>query len=169
LPEEIRHALAEAVGELSIPGRRVPPSNWHITLRFLGFIDETVFERFLNGLGDMETQGAFRVGLSGLGAFPNPRRAAVVWAGIGRGVDALTHLAEMTEEAAGRAGVAPEERPFHPHLTLSRVRPPEDVTDLMTSQGPLLDWVCDRVIVYESKHGKGGAVYEPLETFLLRR
>lgn len=164
LPTEIRMALADRVSRLDIPGRLAPSQNWHITLRFLGGVDEVTYERFLASLSDVGRTEAFRVHLSRFGAFPRVSRATVVWVGLDDGSDQLGLLNEMAEEAATGAGLGGEERPFHPHVTLSRVRPPADARHL---ENELLDlgWTCDRLIVYRSHLGGGPARYEPLETF----
>ncbi len=168
LPPEVRLALEDALGGLEIPGKLVPPENWHLTLRFLGSIDEVVYERFLSRLAGVEAKDAFAVHLDHIGAFPKPRRATVVWVGLDRGVEDLGQLNAIAEEAAQAAGLVGEERPYHPHLTLARVRPPRDVTAL-TATELNLGWTVDRVVVYRSLPGKGGARYEPLETFELIR
>jgi 2'-5' RNA ligase len=153
---------------VEIPGKVAPPENWHITLRFLGTVDVVTYERFLGGLSPVGEVPAFRVSVEGLGAFPNPRNATVVWAGLGGGMAGLARLNEIAEEAARGAGLAAEERPFRPHLTLSRVRPPADTRHLDGS-GPKVGWRCEEVVVYLSRTGSGGARYEPLETFPLAR
>lgn len=165
LPPEVRMALADALDPVAIPGRVAPPENWHITLRFLGTVDQMTYERFLAGL-DVEGREPFRVQLGGVGVFPNARRATVVWVGIEKGGPELAALNAVAEEAALLAGLEPEERPFHAHLTLARVRPPADIRDL---EGLMVDlgWRCDRITVYRSRPGRGGARYEPLETVRL--
>ncbi len=123
-PPELVVALADQLSPISLPGRPVPPANWHITLRFVGRVDEVTYERWLGALDEISSE-ACRVSVQGLGAFPQPRRATVLWAGVESA--GLGDLAEAVEEAAQRAGIAAEERPFRPHLTLARVRPPADV------------------------------------------
>jgi 2'-5' RNA ligase len=164
LPNEVRQALVERIAGLDIPGKLAPPENWHLTLRFLGAVDDVTFDRFLAGLAPVEEVRSFRVRLTGYGAFPNPRRSTVVWTGVDEGVNELTRLNEMAEEAAQAAGLSPEERPYHPHVTLSRVRPPANSEHLLGEDLDLA-WRCDRVVVYESRLGGGTARYEPLETF----
>jgi 2'-5' RNA ligase len=109
------------------------------------------------------SQYSFPISLQGFGAFPNPRKATVFWAGIGRGASDVSLLNELVEEAAVSAGLIPEERPFHPHLTLSRIRPPADVRDLIDEDLDL-GWRCDRLVTYRSHLGKGSARYEPLDS-----
>lgn len=163
LPPDVRFALAERIAEMPIPGKVGPEQNWHVTLRFLDVIDRVTYERFLSGLERLGEQFSFPIALDGFGAFPNPRKATVFWAGIGRGAADISLLNELAEEAAVSAGLVPEERPFHPHLTLSRIRPPADVRELVDEE---LDfgWRCDRVVVYRSHLGRGPARYEPLDS-----
>lgn len=159
--------IAEGIRELDIPGRLSPIENWHITLRYLGRVEQVTYERFLGGLSAVGECRRFKVGLGGIGAFPNPRRATVVWAGVDRGSEQLEDLAAIAEDAAQGAGLPAEDRPFHPHLTLARVRPPADVTALVGEPVPAR-WFVDRVIVFRTVAGRGGARYEPLESVPLR-
>ena len=159
-------ALAEQVRDLDIPGKVAPVENWHLTLRFLGKVDQVTYERFLVGLQRIEEQASFPISVDRFGAFPRAKRATVVWAGIDRGESELSKLNEIAEDAAVGAGLTAEERPFHPHITLARVRPPMDVRWL--EQEPVdVRWECDRVVVFQSHLGAGPARYEPLETFEL--
>ncbi len=168
LPVETRLALSDRIGSFEIPGTLAPQENWHLTLRFLGTIEQVTLERFLSGLGEVCSESAFTVALGNFGAFPNPKRATVVWLGVRTGGRSMERLNRITEEAAVGAGMAPEERPFHPHVTLARVRPPADVRPLVGEE-IRLGWVCDRVVVFRSHLGGGPARYEPLETFALTR
>lgn len=170
LPAEVRLALDEKLGRHMIPGQVAPPENWHLTLRFLGDVDEVTYQRIVAELDSADLGQRFRVGLGGLGAFPNPKRATVLWVGVAHGVDELSELALTTEEAAQTVGLPPEERPFRPHLSLSRIRPPVDVSRLIGSFGDTgIGWRCETMVVYRSHLGSGGARYEPLEIFNLRR
>lgn len=162
LPREIRFVLNEIVSGMAIPGRVVPPDNWHITLRFLDVVDRVTYERYLMAL-DPPAETAFQIGLDGFGAFPRPGKATVFWAGVGKGATQLAVLNEQAEEAALSAGLSPEERPFHPHLTLARIRPPADV-GAKVDEELALSWRCERLVLYRSHLGRGGATYEPLDS-----
>lgn len=132
----------EAVAELThhldgvpLPGRPVPPPNWHVTLRFAGQVDAVTYERWLAALDEALLPEPFTATVAGFGAFPKARRATVLWLGV-RG-EGLAELAASVDEAAAQAGLGNEERPFRGHLTLARLRPPADVTGL-TGDEP--DW-----------------------------
>lgn len=159
-------ALARQIEDLDIPGKVAPAQNWHLTLRFLGKVDQVTFERFLAGLQQVEDESSFPISVDRFGAFPRAKRATVVWVGVDKGESRLSILNGIAEEAAVSAGLEPEDRPFHPHITLSRVRPPADVRWL-EAQEVDLRWRCDRVVVFRSHLGGGPARYESLETFHL--
>lgn len=170
LPAEVRLALEEKLRQHQLPGQVAPPENWHLTLRFLGDVDEVTYQRFVAELDQVDLGERFRVALRGLGAFPNPKRATVLWVGVSQGGDELGELALTAEEAAQAAGLSPEERPFRPHLTLSRLRPQVDVSGLIEEIGDTgIGWRCETMVVYRSHLGSGPARYEPLEIFDLRR
>lgn len=149
--------------ETALPGRPVPPENWHLTLRFLGDLESVQLERFLGALEEEDLGEAFQVRLSGVGAFPKPGRAAVLWLGVTTGADRLSEIAEACEEAAVTAGLPVEDRPFRPHLTLSRIRPPQDVRGLVDSPPPpAVSFAADAVTVFRSHLG-GVPRYEEID------
>ena len=163
-------ALADRLGRVPLAGKVVPPENWHITLRFLGHTEEVSYERFLAALDLSDLGAPFGIGLGGMSAFPRVARATVIWLAVTKGQDRLDDLAAETEEAARTAGFNPEDRPFRPHLTLSRVRPAQDVSRLVEQfPGAGVDWRCRSIVVYRTRPGRGGVRYEPLETFSLTR
>lgn len=168
LSDLARGDVVAALDGFAIPGSLVRPAGWHLTLRFLGSADEVATDRVTAAVAQSPLGAGFVMTIAGLGAFPNPRRATVIWLGVTRGEDRLTELAELCEEAAQSAGFPPEDRPFHPHLTLSRVRPAENVADLLASEPPPpIRTTVDRVTLFRSHLGRGGAVYEPIEEFPL--
>ena len=79
LPDEVRMALAEHVGAIDLPGKVVPPQNWHITLRFLGWTGEVAYDRLLAALDNANLGRQFDLELGEIGAFPGP--AARRWYG----------------------------------------------------------------------------------------
>ena len=169
-PPEARAALDAWIRPLAIPGRVVPVENWHITLRFVGQVDEVTSDRLLASLSAADLGSPFKVELGSLGAFPNPRRATVAWVAVAAGEDRLGELSEAVEDACEAAGLDPEERPFRSHLTVSRIRPAEDISSLVAGcESSNVGWRCDRVTVFESHLGRGHPRYEPLEFFELGR
>ena len=167
-PHEVRLALIDQISHLPIPGRLVPPDNWHITLRFLGEVDEVACERYAAAIDQCDLGPDFPLRIDHLGAFPKPSKANVVWAGVDRGQQRLFQLAEIADERAMDVGIVGEERPFRPHLTLSRVRPQVSVADLMDEELDVL-WRVDGLVLFRTLPGRGTVRYEPLEAFSLSR
>ncbi len=167
-PPEVRVAVAEHLARHPLPGAPVPAENLHFTLRFLGDIDPVSFDRLLGALDEVTLPAPFGVVLGGLGAFPKPRQATVMWLGVTAGGDALEDLQLSVEDACEDAGLGREERPFRPHVTVSRVRPPADVRSLIADTPPLdLRSRIHEVVVLRSRLGGGAPRYEPLERFPL--
>jgi 2'-5' RNA ligase len=169
--DDARAALAALLDEAAprgLPGRPVPPANWHLTLRFLGDVAEVRCERLLAALDAADLGEPFTVRWGGLGAFPRAARATVLWVGADRGSGEMVEVAGAVETAARDAGFPAEERPFRTHLTLSRIRPHQDVTPLVEGVEPFgVSMPVDRVVVYRSHLGRGPARYEEFEEFPL--
>ncbi len=167
LDDDSRHALATFVSggdKPEIPGQRVPAENWHITLRFLGRSTQVQQDKVLAELDQGLDHDPFAIGFGGLGTFPYPRKATVVWLAVAAGGDDLVDLAVSCERAAVAAGYDPEERPFHPHLSLSRVRPPQDLTALVDDYPRFPGRLpVTAVVLYESITGSGTTVYRELD------
>lgn len=166
--EDVRGALEEHLREEELPGRPVPPGSWHLTLRFLGETPPEALARLREALEAEELGSRAAVTFGRLGAFPRPDRASVLWLGVEEGADALRALAERAEEAARSAGFPAETRPFTPHLTLARIRPPRDVRGLVERVPPFPERLpVDAVVLFRSRLGGGPARYEEVERFPL--
>jgi 2'-5' RNA ligase len=126
LPADLRAALARLEqGERSSGDgwKWVKPDLLHITLRFLGEISPKEVENARVALREAAAQlAAFEFSVEGLGVFPSPQRARVLWAGVDAGREKLVDLAERISQALSARGFPPEDRPFTPHLTLARAR-----------------------------------------------
>lgn len=128
LPDDVRQRLATAIERLRphVAGVAwVAASNLHVTLKFLGRVDD----RRVGALADalraaVEDQPSFDVGVRGLGAFPSPTRPRVLWAGLDDDVGGLDALAERVDVCCAGLGFPREARPFAAHVTLGRVREP---------------------------------------------
>jgi 2'-5' RNA ligase len=173
LSADERQGLAAALTEASpgprVPGRRVHPDNWHITLRFLGPIDDATCERVVHELEETLDARRGRVRCSGLGAFPRTSRASVMFAAVDDGDDLVGSLAAQCETACREVGLEPEERPHVPHVTLARIRPPRDVRRLIETFGEFSIWLAiDEITLMRTVQGEGGVRYEPESSFPLR-
>jgi 2'-5' RNA ligase len=173
LPGDARERLAahlrDALGGRALPGRAVAPASWHLTLRFLGDTPPAQRADVGRAMAESDPGDSFTLGFGGLGAFPRPARATVLWLGVEEGAERLGTLAAVAEEAARRAGFAAEERPFSAHLTLARIRPAQDVRPLLERVPSFRERIrVDAVVLFRSHLGPGGARYEAVERFPLR-
>jgi 2'-5' RNA ligase len=151
----------------------VRPENLHLTLKFLGQVEE---DR-IGAIGEAIAAAAAGLGpvhlvFQGLGAFPRPREARVVWIGLSHGSEALTGLQARIEAALESLGFAREARPFTAHLTLGRVRGPARREQLARAiiEAPteaLGEMVLDRIELMQSNLSAGGARYSILQSFPL--
>jgi 2'-5' RNA ligase len=167
LAEEVRATLVQHLGPGRLPGRPVSSSNWHLTVRFLGDTDQLMEEKLTAGLDQSDLGAGFDIALGEMGAFPRPARATVLWLAVDEGMDRLVELNEVCEEAAQVAGFPPEERPYSPHLTLSRIRPDQDVRPVIAQYQPApLRWRATTLVLFRSL-SSGGLHYDPIERFEL--
>jgi 2'-5' RNA ligase len=125
LPDALRARLSVEVGRLRGVARDVAwvaESNLHVTLKFLGQIDAARVEPIGDALAAVAARTApFELAVRGLGAFPTPARARVLWAGLEPAAP-LAALADDVDAALAALGFARESRPFAAHVTLGRVR-----------------------------------------------
>lgn len=91
----------------------------HLTLGFFGNVAAELDSRFREKLSLIEF-GAFFLLVLGLGAFPAKGAPKILWIGVGRGHPHLFQIHKRVQEAALSAGLEPELRPWHPHITLAR-------------------------------------------------
>jgi len=171
-PEAVLDAVAASVA----PARSVPVGlrweereRYHVTVQFLGPVPRLapVVEALAAAVAGRE---AFRFRLGGAGAFPKPGRARVVWIGAAVGGDGLVALAGAVAGALGPLGYEAEQRPFHPHLTVARLKVPDNVADVLAAiaPGPLGDaFTVAELVLYQSRLSPKGPTYTALGRFPL--
>ena len=169
LPEKIQADIFAAAQELS---RRLPQlgvkwsrkvENLHITVKFLGQIDETKIAALAEDLARaVAPLPRFRLELRGMGAFPSPRKANVVWAGLEEGARALKAVAEAVDGVGDRFGFPREQRPFTGHVTVGRSKgrgvDARAALDAFAGRAFGATTV-EEVHVYESRLGGEGSTY----------
>lgn len=119
LPDEVKKEIAGISGNL--PGARwVPGAQLHLTLRFIGEVDDSTFQAVKTALVQVSCT-PFSLRLRGVGHFPPGKQARVLWVGMEES-RRLLELQERVEAALSAAGIAPDERRFSPHITIARLR-----------------------------------------------
>jgi 2'-5' RNA ligase len=174
LPDDLRARLAREVDAL---GPRAPGVTWvaaenlHVTLKFLGGVDDARLDEVRAALARGATAPAFDVDVRGLGAFPSITRARVLWAGTAAS-PAFTRLAADVDRALATLGFAAEARGFTPHVTLGRVREPRPNPALASALQAAATRAygllrVDRVALMRSDLSPRGARYTELAAFPL--
>lgn len=148
---------------------------WHVTLAFMPDVRERSLDDLVARLGRAAARRTpFPAAVAGGGAFPNPARAKVLYAGLDLRPDGeeLRRLATGARAAANKAGAEAGGGRFRPHLTLARVRRPMEATRwvrlLEAYRGPA--WEAAEVTLIESHLGEGPRNrprYEVVESFPL--
>jgi 2'-5' RNA ligase len=134
LPPSVTQHLAELDPHLR-GVRWLAPEQMHLTLSFLGNVSKDVEEKLGKNLSAIEWK-AFFLPLLGFGAFPSKGRPNVIWIGVGTGHPHLFQLHKRVQEAALAAGLEPDLRAFHPHVTVARSRDvsPEAIRPFLKAQ-----------------------------------
>ncbi len=120
----------------------VEQENLHITLLFLGEVDERDLVDLCRAVARCcDQHERFLVTVEGVGCFPNPRRPRIVWAGVSEGADQLRALHDSLEPPLMELGCyRREERLFTPHITLGRVKTDESGDALTTALARCAGW-----------------------------
>jgi 2'-5' RNA ligase len=143
---------------------------YHLTLQFLGPVRRVapVVDALAAAVIGRE---AFPFLLGGAGAFPKPGRARVVWIGAAVGGEEAIALAGAVAGALRPLGYEPDRKEFHPHLTVARLKVPDNVADVLAAIGPGAvgeAFTVGEVVLYESRLSPKGPTYTALERFPLR-
>lgn len=165
---DLQAKLHQALGPRGAQLRWVPPTNLHVTLKFLGAIDAQLVAAIRDAIRPVAAKTrTFRVRAKGLGAFPDLAAPKVVWLGVEAEGGALDALAAAIEDALHGIGLPKEKRKFHAHLTLARVKDAAGLALGATFEqlGPADcgDSPVSEVVVYRSDTKPSGAEYEALE------
>lgn len=175
LSEEAKGVLSGLLSrlrELDSAVRWVEPKKLHITLKFLGEVEERKVEVIKDSLRRAVSGfKPFRMRIEVLGAFPSARRPRVVWVGVTEGEEELSRLAGVVEEAMAGLGFPKEPRKFVAHVTLGRVklRPSGGLVKFLERpEGvPKAVQEVEELILMRSILKPEGAEYTPLSRFPL--
>ena len=167
-------AIRQVFQRLSLPWRWVPPDHIHLTLRFLGNVpDESVISLLQAIEQASQGQTAFPLRARVLGCFPHPARPRVLWVGLDDPSQALERLNERLITALTPLGFPPEDRPFHPHLTLARVQNRSPSSQLFPMLQIYQNWdfgefLVTNIHLMKSQIQRGGSLYTILRSVTLQ-
>ncbi len=153
--------------------RWVATKNIHLTLKFLGEIVPSRVAAIADQMDAVaEAVSAFSLVARGVGVFPNPRNARVLWVGLTGDLDRLIAIQAALESGLERIGFIRESRDFRAHLTIGRARQRIDAPTIGAWLEPLKDaasdsFQVDRLTLYQSMLTPGGAEYTQLHASYL--
>lgn len=167
--EELATRVA-ALRELEPAVRWSRPEQWHLTLAFLGEVDDDTRAELSRRLGSAAGRHPpLTLSFAGGGRFGH----RVLWTRVHGERDGLRRLADSVRAAARRSGLATEQRPYRPHLTLARATGTADLRPLVDALAPYegRSWTADELHLVHSHLGAGPggtALHEPIRSWPLQ-
>jgi 2'-5' RNA ligase len=148
--------------------RWTPAANLHLTVRFVGRVDEALVLGVADRLAG-QAWADFELSLGDSGTFKGGRFVRVVWLALASGAEALAQLAAKVDAECIAAGLPGETRPFTAHLTLARALARDgDVLPSLPPPPRMGAWRARDLVLYSSRLTRTGSVYEPLRTIALQ-
>ncbi len=178
---EITQEAKLAIESLQRELRRVDPAvawtrpeNIHLTLKFLGEIDEKHVPAIIEQCsGEVRGMSPFRLELSYPGVFPNLRHPRVLWVGLTGDLEPLTKLQAAIDEAMERLGFKRENTVFRPHLTIGRVRGGRNLHEMLARMEmydlPPASFMIRDLILYQSVLSPNGSKYTEISRIAFRK
>ena len=136
LPADVRQKITRHIDRLrnELPDVRaswIRENNLHLTLKFFGDVPVERVEAVSVALKRAANKiHSFEIQIDGCGAFPPQGRPNVLWTGINDPSGSLQRLNGALEDECANAGFQRDQRPFHPHLTIARIRNPQNARQL---------------------------------------
>lgn len=172
--QEALYYLKNTVGKKLKKARWIEPRNLHITLQFLGYCPrEQVADISAQLKRAAEDYSSFEFRLDTLGAFPSPKRPRVFWMGVSEGKEAISRVQKRVEELLEPLGFQPEERDFHPHVTIARFKVPEDLREAISTVNANTIYSkgieAQGIVLFLSQLTPKGAHYSQVEKFFFKK
>lgn len=157
------------LSEKAIDHKWVRPENYHITLNFLGDIDEKFLPIISSSLEEVASKfDSFSLKVVGMGAFPDETRGRVIWVGVQNSVQ-LQSLQKDCEKILKQLGFDFDDKIFIPHLTVARLRSHRRLGDIISplAKQRFGNLTVDKITLYESKLQGNYPVYSAVLSFPL--
>lgn len=172
VPDVLRDAIESDVVEALRPA--LPDARWtrpegrHLTLKFLGEVEEGLVGEVSGVLGEVASRhAAFEAAFERVGGFPNLGRPRVVWVGIGEGTEPMAAVARDLHAELEPLGFEAEKRRFTGHLTLARFKRPKKTGELPEIEVPGERFGVREIVLFRSQLHPKGARYSVVERFAL--
>lgn len=181
LPQEIKDYLAHLQNQLKVSGadvKWVEPQNIHLTLKFLGEIEDKKLDEITQILEDIaKTKNSFQMRIFSIGAFPKINFPRIIWVGIDKGDSQSKEIAKELEEKMKNLGIRREDRAFSSHITIGRVRSSLNREKLVKDLNNLLnifgkethEFLVSKITLFKSALTPKGPVYEVLKEANLKK
>lgn len=172
LSESVRSSLGQVQEVLKRQRFRVkwvPPANIHLTLKFLGTIEEVDVEKISGAMAQAaKDRKVLSLVTKGIGVFPDLRRPRVIWAGLSGQLEMLQDMQRSLEGHLADLGFPKESRGFKAHLTLGRIKGKIDSDLLKAAMSKFSGFESkpfdvNRIILFKSELRPSGAVYNPVQ------
>jgi 2'-5' RNA ligase len=165
--------LQSEMKRINIIAKWVEPENFHISLKFLGNITFKQVEDLKRLLQEIvKNFHPFEIHYKGIGVFPEKGTPRVLWVGCGGDTEMLADLAKEVDKACKKIGVQEETREYTAHLTIARIKTPENIDKLKQKIKELQDrffgkQIVNRITFFKSQLTPEGSIYTPLAEFTL--
>jgi len=176
LPEPILKKIGEVQGDIRSTHTEVRwtnPEKIHLTLKFFGNIEESRIDPIFKSIEEpIRNTLPFSLKVRGVGAFPHLKNPRVIWIGLVEEKGILTSFQKQIETQLEKVGFQPENRPFHPHLTLGRMKSSRGKEELVERMEKHREeefgiFKVERVILFKSDLRPSGPIYTPLRELSL--
>ena len=169
IPEKVRSEITRMLSKFSqedTGARWVKHDNLHITLLFLGEVTPDFIKQVVNELETIaRTQKNFEMSFKNIGAFPSQRSPRIIWIGVERGEAEIIDLQSKIELSFTKIGYKPEQRKFHPHLTIGRVKFKFDNPKVFEVGYKSEIFPVKSVVLFKSTLAPQGPIYEKINEF----
>lgn len=172
LSPEVRERLAEHAQQLRQKNPEASaswsrPESVHLTLKFFGNVPTQNLPKISAAASRVAKQfSAFQIRIGGTGVFPRRSRPQVLWIGVEDSSGQLSDLQQRLEEELARAGFPKEDRGYRPHLTIARLRRPEDARQLaeahIQTKFDFIEVSVSEFVLLRSELGPKGSRYTPI-------
>jgi len=174
IPDDLKEKFIEIQGGIKGYGKikAVEEENVHITLKFLGDVDENKIDNVVENLNFIQGHKKFGAELKGVGVFPGPDYIRVVWVGVEKGADDIRDIHLQIDENLKKLGFKKDGK-FHPHATIARVKfvsNKREFKKFLSSLGKTYfgEFQVDKIELVQSELTPKGPVYTTLKEFELK-